>query len=199
MALQEQFCHNAACWAHGRRGEGPIVIQSQREGRYRCKRCDKTFNATKRRRAHSASRFHEHIVQAGRVELGQLQADELRVQISGGVLWMATALAVASRLGCPLAGRGGAVSAHRDRRLIHALLERVRTCGPTQDVLLCVDGLCSDVSRARRLFGEAVRTGQPGRPPVRQAAGRAGGGGGRAGAAGRHPRRGHRGHQHGLP
>ena len=43
-------------------------------------------------------RVHEHLVQAGRVELGQVQADELRVRAIGGVLWLASALAVPSRL-----------------------------------------------------------------------------------------------------
>ncbi len=104
-------------------------------------------------------RVHEHVVQAGGVELGQVQADELRVRMVGGVVWLATALAVPSRLWL-----GGVVSAHRDRRLIRALLARVRACGPTRRVLLCVDGLRSDVSQARHVFREAVRTGQPGRP-----------------------------------
>ncbi len=104
-------------------------------------------------------RVHEHVVQAGRVDLGQVQADELRVRGVGGVLWVATALAVTSRLWL-----GGAVSAHRDKRLIRALLERVRACGPTQALLLCVDGLSSYVSQARRVCREAVRAGGPGRP-----------------------------------
>ena len=82
-------------------------------------------------------RAHEHGVQAGRVEPGQVQADELRVRIVGGVRWVATALAVTSRV-----WPGGAVSAHRARPLIRALLQRVRACGPTQTILLCVDGLC---------------------------------------------------------
>ncbi|MDP9374314.1 MAG: hypothetical protein M3Q65_18040 [Chloroflexota bacterium] len=104
-------------------------------------------------------RVHEHLVEAGRVELGQVQADELRVRLVGGVVWVATAVAVASRLWL-----GGAVSAHRDRPLIRALLARVRACGPTRAVLLCVDGVSSYVSQARRVFREAVRTGQAGRP-----------------------------------
>ncbi len=41
---------------------------------------------------------HEHVVEAGRVELGQVQADELRVRTVGGVMWLAAALAVESRL-----------------------------------------------------------------------------------------------------
>ena len=43
-------------------------------------------------------RVHEHVVQVGGVELGQVQADELRVRVVGGVLWLAMALAVPSRL-----------------------------------------------------------------------------------------------------
>lgn len=204
MDPQEQFCHNPACWAYGRRGEGHIVIHSQRERRYQCRRCGKTFSATTGTalyRAHKATdvvaqvvtllahgcppqaivaafgwdertvaryqaeagaqgrRVHEHLVQAGRVHLGQVQADELRVRVVGGVLWLATALAVTSRLWL-----GGAVSAHRDKRLIRALLGRVRTCGPTQGLLLCVDGLSSYVTQARCVFREAVRAGGPGRP-----------------------------------
>ena len=59
---------------------------------------------------------------------------------------------------------GRVVSAQRDRHLLRALLTRVHACGPTQRVLVCVDGLSSDVSQARRVCRTAVRTGQPGRP-----------------------------------
>jgi hypothetical protein len=104
-------------------------------------------------------RVHEHLVEAGQVELGQVQADELRVRLVGGVVWLATALTVRSRLWL-----GGVVSAQRDKALIQRLLARVRACGPTQRVLLCVDGLSSYVSQAQCVFREAVRTGKSGRP-----------------------------------
>jgi transposase-like protein len=204
MDPREQFCHNPACWAYGRRGEGHIVIHSQRERRYQCRRCRKTFSATTGTalyRAHTPQavgaqvvtllahgcppqaivaafgwdeqtvarsqreagaqcrRVHAHLVQAGRVALGQVQADELRVRVVGGVLWLAAALAVASRLWL-----GGVVSARRDQPLIRRLLACVRDCGPTQALLLCVDGLGSYVSQARRVFREAAPTGTPGRP-----------------------------------
>ena len=74
----------------------------------------------------------------------------------GGVLWLASAIAVPSRLWL-----GGGVSATRDGALIRALLERVRACGP---VLLCTDGLASYPSQALRLFRTAERTGRRGRP-----------------------------------
>jgi transposase-like protein len=204
MDPREQFCHNPGCWAYGRRGEGHIVIHSQRERRYRCRRCQKTFSATTGTtlyRAHKSAdlvvrvvtllahgcppqaivaafgwdertvaryqteagaqcrRVHEHVVEAGRVDLGHVQADELRVRVVGGVLWLATALTVSGRLWL-----GGVVSAHRDTALIRALLARVRACGPTHALLLCVDGLRSYVAQARRVFRERVPPGRVGRP-----------------------------------
>ena len=99
---------------------------------------ERTVARSQREAGAQCRRVHEHVVQAGQVDLGQVQADELRVRLVGGVVWLATALTVTSRLWL-----GGVVSAHRDRHLIRALLERVRACGPTQALLLCVDGLCS--------------------------------------------------------
>src|SRR5436305_5619034 len=154
MNPQEQFCHNPACWAYGRVGEGHIRMHSRRERRYQCKRCARTFAATRGTavyRAHKGHeavvrvvallahgcppqaivaafgwdertvaryqreagaqcrRIHERVIQAGRVPLDHVQADELRVRAVGGVLWLATALTVTSRLWL-----GGVVSAHRD-------------------------------------------------------------------------------------
>jgi transposase-like protein len=104
-------------------------------------------------------RVHEHLVEGGQVELGQVQADELRVRVVGGVCWLASALAVPSRLWL-----GGAVSPQRDHHLIAAVLRRVRACGAIRRVLLCTDGLASYPSQALRLFRDAVRTGRRGRP-----------------------------------
>ena len=46
MDPHRQFCHNRRCRAHGRLGEGHVVIHSQKERRYRCKRCGRTFSET---------------------------------------------------------------------------------------------------------------------------------------------------------
>ena len=46
MNPQEQCCHNADCWASGRRGLGTITIHSHAERRDKCERCGKTFSAT---------------------------------------------------------------------------------------------------------------------------------------------------------
>ena len=47
MDPHAQFCHNRRCRAYGRSGEGHLVIHSQKERRYRCKRCGRTFTETK--------------------------------------------------------------------------------------------------------------------------------------------------------
>lgn len=204
MNPQEQVCLNPRCWVYGRAGEGQIVIHSRREQRYRCKRCGKTFSATRdmpyyrlhkphdllvivvtllafgcpvqtivaafgldertvadwqRRAGGHCQRVHQQLVQAGQVTLGQVQADELRVRIVGGVVWLAMALTVASRLWL-----GGVVSATRDRTLIGALLTRVAACGSVAWVLLCTDGLVSYPRQALRRFRQMVRTGTRGRP-----------------------------------
>jgi transposase-like protein len=63
MNPHEQFCHKRDCWAYGRRGEGHIVIHSQRERRDRCDRCDKTFSATKGTALYRAHKAPDVVVQ----------------------------------------------------------------------------------------------------------------------------------------
>jgi transposase-like protein len=72
-------------------------------------------------------RVHEHLVEAGKVALLQVQADEIRVKAVGGVFWLASAMEVRSRLWL-----GSVISQHRDGQLIGGLLIRVRACGPVE-------------------------------------------------------------------
>src|ERR687888_793056 len=102
---------------------------------------------------------HQHLVEQGQVELGQVQADELWVKLVGKRLWMAMALAVPSRLWL-----GGVISAHRDRALITELVQKVRACARSLAILVCVDGLASYVTAFLRVFRYPVRTGRRGRP-----------------------------------
>jgi len=205
MDPHQRFCHNErCCWAYGRAGEDHIVIHSQKEQRYRCKRCGQTFSATKGTalyRAHKphallvtvvtllaygcppqaivaafgldertihrwqkesgnqCRRLHEHLVQAGGVLLAQVQADELRVRVVGGVMWLASALSVTSRLWL-----GGVLRIRRDRTLIRALLEGVRACGTFETLLLYTDGLTAYPKQALKVLREPLRSGKRGRP-----------------------------------
>jgi hypothetical protein len=93
------------------------------------------------------------------VLLAQIQADELRIRIVGGVLWLASALSVTNRLWL-----GGVVQIRRDRCLIRRLLLRVRACGAFEDLLLCTDGLAAYPKQALKVLREPLRTGKRGRP-----------------------------------
>lgn len=104
-------------------------------------------------------RVHEHMVEAGRVRLLQVQADEIRVKAVGGIYWLASALEVRSRLWL-----GGVIGHSRDRHLIRNLLILVRSCGPVEGVLLVTDGLSSYASQALHVFREPLHTGDVGRP-----------------------------------
>lgn len=101
---------------------------------------------------------HEHVVEQPR-DLGQVQADELRVKRQGGVVWLAMALRVRTRLWL-----GGVVSERRNLPLIRALLARVRRCALARTLLFCTDGLCSYVRAIRETLREPLQTGKPGRP-----------------------------------
>ena len=63
-----------------------------------------------------------HLVEQPR-DLGQVQADEIRVKTQGGLVWMALAMMIKTRLWL-----AGEVSEHRDMPLIRRLIERVRRC-----------------------------------------------------------------------
>ncbi|MDP8972835.1 MAG: hypothetical protein M3N45_06570 [Actinomycetota bacterium] len=91
--------------------------------------------------------------------MAHVQADELRIRIVGGALWLASALSVTSRLWL-----GGVVQIRRDRCLIRQLLLRVRACGAFEDLLLCTDGLAAYPKQALKVLREPLRTGKRGRP-----------------------------------
>jgi hypothetical protein len=102
---------------------------------------------------------HEHLVQGGRVDAPNVQADELWVKHLGGRLWQAMALAAPSRLWL-----GGVLSPTRDRALITDLVRQVRAAAASPAILVCVDGLASYVTAFRRVFRRPERTGRVGRP-----------------------------------
>src|SRR5215203_4829550 len=211
MDPRQQWCHNPGCRAYGRLGEDHVVIHSQKDRRYQCKRCRRTFTETRdtpfyrmhkpkwlvvavvtllahgcplqaivaafridertlarwqRESGLQCKRVHQHMVEAGRVELLQVQADEIRVKAVGGIYWLASALEVRSRLWL-----GGVISHSRDRHLVRSLLIRVRSCGPVERVLLVSDGLASYLSQALHVFREPLHTGKVGRPRLVLAAG----------------------------
>src|SRR5213594_5147537 len=104
----------------------------------------------------------EHLVEQPR-DLGQVQADEIRVKKQGGIVWMALAMMISTRLWL-----AGEVSEHRDMPLIRRLIERVRRCAAPRPLLVCTDGLVSSIRAMRETLRDPVHTGKGGRPRRRR-------------------------------
>ena len=200
------FCPNPHCHARGQTGQGNIGIHAQKEQRFLCHACRKTFSARTgtvfyrlrtsaetvglvvtllahgcpgqaivaafgfdertvaawwARAGRQGQAVHESLVEQPR-DLGQVQADELRVKKQGGIVWMALAMMVTTRLWL-----GGEVSAQRDLPLIRRLIERVRRCAAHRPLLCCTDGLVSSIRAMRETLRDPVYTGKGGRPRLR--------------------------------
>ena len=200
------FCPNPHCPARGQTGQGNIGIHAQKEQRFICHACHKTFSARQgtvfyrlrtaaetvviivtllahgcplqaivaafgfdertiaawwARSGRQGQAVHEYRVEPPR-DLGQVQADELRVKKQGGIVWMALAMMVTTRLWL-----GGEVSERRDLPLLRRLLERVRRCAAYRPLLVCTDGLVSYIRAIRETFRDPVHTGKGGRPRLR--------------------------------
>jgi transposase-like protein len=103
----------------------------------------------------------EHLVEQPQ-DLGEVQADAIRVKTQRGVVWMALAMLVSTRLWL-----AGEVSARRDLPFIRRLIARVHACALPRALLCCTDGLCSSVSAVRQTCRDAVHSGGRGRPSLR--------------------------------
>jgi transposase-like protein len=122
---------------------------------------ERTVTAWGARAGRHGQAVQEHLVEQPR-DLGQVQADEMRVKRQGGIVWMALAMMVSTRLWL-----AGEVSEQRDMTLIRRVIERVRACALQRPLLFCTDGLCSYIRAIRETFRAPVRTGAHGRPRLR--------------------------------
>jgi transposase-like protein len=122
---------------------------------------ERTVVGWQERAGKHCEQVHQHLVEEPR-DLGQVQADEIRVKKQGDIIWMAIALQVQTRLWL-----GGVLSAHRDTHLITALIQKVRACALCRPLLFCTDGLSAYVRAIRKVFREPIRSGRPGRPCLR--------------------------------
>ena len=114
---------------------------------------------------------HDHLV-ARPKELGQVQADELRVKLQGeggrkGVSWVAMAVSVPHRLWL-----GAVESPRRDKALARSLLEKVRAAALPGPILFLTDGWSAYKDAAHRAFRTPVRAQPKGRPRLVAWAGR---------------------------
>lgn len=122
---------------------------------------ERTVTSWQQRAGKHCQQVHQHLVQHPH-DLGQVQADEIRVKYQGGIAWLALAIAVPTRLWL-----AGVVSDCRDGALIQRLVQQVRQCALYRPLLLCVDGLAAYVSTIQQVFRNPVFTGKPGRPQLR--------------------------------
>lgn len=104
-----------------------------------------------------AEAFHHAEVVRPR-DVVQVQADEIHVTTQAGVVWMALAMMVSTRLWL-----GGAVSAHRDRALIGRLVALVAACAQLGPLLFVSDGLVTYIDAVRKAF-RTRQMGTGGRP-----------------------------------
>jgi len=106
---------------------------------------------------------HSQAIQAALVEqpldLEHVQADELRIKTQAGVLWMAMAVMVSTRLWL-----GGTVGKQRDFALILRLAQLLGRCARRGALLLSSDGLASYRSAFAQVFRTPQRTGRRGAP-----------------------------------
>jgi transposase-like protein len=123
---------------------------------------ERTVAAWGTRAGRQGQAVQEHLVEQPR-DLGQVQADEIRVKTQGGIVWMALAMMVKPRLWL-----AGEVSEQRDMPLIRRLIERVKRCAAPRPLLVCTDGLVSYIRAIRETFREPVHTGHGGRPRLRR-------------------------------
>ena len=106
-----------------------------------------------------ARQVHEHLIGQSQLDLGQVQADEIKVKTQQGYLWLALVLMVSTRLWI-----AGAVSPHRNRTLIRQVANQVRQVAQFQPLLVAVDGLASYVKAFQQAFRSKVHTGKSGAP-----------------------------------
>jgi transposase-like protein len=124
---------------------------------------ERTVRAWWRRAGQHCQRVHEYKVEQAHLDLGQVQADEIKVRRQEGHFWMALALMVSPRLWL-----AGEVSVQRDMDLIQTLSDKIKGMALCRPLLLAVDGLASYVSAFRTSFRAALpnRKGENGRPKL---------------------------------
>ena len=93
----------------------------------------------------------------------RVQADELYVKMRQGVVWIATAMCIFSRLFI-----WAEVSTERNTALVGGVVTRVLAAVRRGTPILWVtDGFGGWAAAVRKTFRDPVRTGKPGRPPLR--------------------------------
>lgn len=104
--------------------------------------------------AHAHVLHHQHV---RRLDLGQVQVDEMRLKLQGLVVWVAMAIAVGSRLWL-----GAVCRPERDKQLARQIMILVYNWAQQVALLISFDGLSVYRKACQRVFREPLHTGRVG-------------------------------------
>lgn len=122
---------------------------------------ERTVRDWEHRAGQHSEQIHQHLVQRPR-DLGQVQADEIRVKMQKVIVWLAMAMQVSTRLWL-----GATLGEHRDGTLVTELIHRVRAAALCRPLLFCVDGFRAYLGAIHSVFREPIPTRSIGRPSLR--------------------------------
>jgi transposase-like protein len=122
---------------------------------------ERTVRDWQQRAGQHCEHVHTHLVQQPR-DLGQVQADEIRVKQPGQIVWLAMAIQVATRLWL-----GAVIGEHRDAALLTRLVQQIRACALCRPLLIGVDGWRAYPGIVCHVFREAIHSKLGGRPHLR--------------------------------
>jgi transposase InsO family protein len=121
---------------------------------------ERTVSAWHVRVGRHAQRVQAELVCQGRIDMGQVQGDELCVKTQHGTVWIATAICVFSRLFI-----WGEVDSERNTALVRRVVERVFAAASRSGPILWVtDGFGGWAQAVRKVFRDPIHTGRRGRP-----------------------------------
>lgn len=121
---------------------------------------ERTLAAWLSKAGEHAKRVQEHQVCQAQLDLGQVQADELWCRTQRGVVWLATAMSVTSRLLL-----WGKVASERSEEMIGEVVQHVHRAARLQSpILWATDGFGAWKTQIRQVFRTPVHNGRRGRP-----------------------------------
>src|SRR5712692_5848152 len=114
---------------------------------------ERTVASWRDRAGAQCEQVHHALVEAGKLDLGHVQADEIRVKGRSMIAWMGLSMMVSTRLWL-----GGVVSLTRDTTLADHMMRQVRACSQAACALLVsTDGWAAYPGSIQRAFRENVK------------------------------------------
>ena len=113
---------------------------------------ERTVRDWLRRSGQHCQQVHDHLMETQAFDLGQVQADEIKVKTQRGTIWMALAMMVG-----PQFWLAGTVGPKRDRHLMRQLANDIRKWALCRPLLLAVDGWAAYIDAFQKAFRHKVK------------------------------------------